>query len=77
MSKDGGPAFPHWDGPSGACFNGMSLRDYFAAAVAPAILADVKLETMLDESAKKLAGIALIAYGLADAMIAERKKEAA
>lgn len=29
--KDSGPAFPHWDGPSGNCYNGISMRDYFAA----------------------------------------------
>ena len=29
--KDGGPAFPHWDGPNGKCISGLSMRDYFAA----------------------------------------------
>jgi hypothetical protein len=53
---------------------GMTLRDYFAAAVAPAILADVGLEAIREETGKQIAAVALVAYGLADAMLQERAK---
>ena len=47
--------------------NGMTLRDYFAAAamqaVAPQLAADVGME-----------GLAKLCYAAADAMIAERNK---
>lgn len=77
MSKEtSGPAFPHWDGPSGNCFNGMTLRDYFAAKAMQGVLAmgaetvdGRKLQHPKDSNV-----IAVIAYALADAMLAERAK---
>ena len=36
---DGGPAFPHWDGPSGQCFNGMSHRAYIATKAMQSLIA--------------------------------------
>jgi hypothetical protein len=62
MSKkdDGGPAF-------GGAYPGVSLRDYFAAAVLPAVYADVPDGTEHDV-------IAMKAYGMADAMLEARKK---
>ncbi len=67
MKPDGGPAFPHWDGPSGTCFNGMTLRDYFAAAALPAMI------TTWKESINE-AECVQAAYEYADAMLAERDK---
>ena len=80
MKPDGGPAFPMADQYTqngdpvcqGSC--GMTLRDYFAAAVLPAIIADAGLEGLRENTGKQLASVALIAYGMADAMLAERAK---
>lgn len=59
------PAFPHWDGPSGECFNGMTLRDYFAAkALANAY-------TQHDSDPDK---VAEWAYAVADAMLKTREQ---
>ena len=35
---DGGPAFPHWDGPGGKCISGVTKREYFAAMALQGIL---------------------------------------
>lgn len=60
--KAGGPAFPHWDGPTGKVFNGMTLLDYFAGQA-------MQLYTITDyEDAAKLC------YSRAAAMIKEREK---
>lgn len=81
--RDGGPAFPHWDGPSGACFNGMTLRDYFAAKFAHA---EMVTAGSLEAAAIALSEAAVVAkrtiteqvafnaYELADAMLKERAK---
>lgn len=77
-ANDGGPAFPvqtffnpnsgemgntgqYWDG------NGMSLRDWFAGQALAVMLYDVQLSGSFDRYANA-------AYGLADAMLAERAK---
>lgn len=87
MAKnDGGPAFPvstraedidggygHQDSPSTYQFGGMSLRDYFAAK-ALGSLADIILEYDAREVRARL--ISEYAYLLADAMLAEREKQA-
>lgn len=68
MSKDtGGPAFPQRSyGPG----DGMTLRDYFAAAA----LSNGRL-TMYPQDAETVAPlVARWAYVLADAMLAERAK---
>jgi len=76
MSKrnDGGPAFPVGSdlGPaSNICdggYGGMSLRDYFAAAAMPGIIADAPSDhTWATEVARQ-------AYLIADAMLRERDK---
>jgi hypothetical protein len=67
--KDGGPAFP----TDSACqiantawhFEGMTLRDYFAAKVAPEIYARVE--------SGGFERVAKLAYDLADAMLQARK----
>ena len=70
------PAFPvnekHGDGTHYFSFTGMTLRDYFAAAALPALLAS---EEMPVTNATKYAdATARAAYCMADAMIAERAK---
>lgn len=76
MSKpksDGGPAFPHdnqelIDGHRIAQ-PGMTLRDYFAAAALPALVASA-----LDLDHVKWDAAAEHAYTIADAMLKERSK---
>lgn len=72
MSANGGSAFPftHAADDGGQCWgHGMTLRDYFAAAALPGVLAAALGNTKLDE------GIcAGAAYEIADAMLKERDK---
>ena len=72
MNKDGGPAFPREDYQTNCApgQQGMSLRDWFAgmSLVHPYVQGD---DTYMN--CKKAAAWA---YELADAMIAERDKEA-
>ena len=70
MKNDGGPAFPHWDGPSGKCFNGMTLRDYFAAAAIQGC-SRTWFSNLPDASFVELSALA---YRYADAMLAEREE---
>ena len=70
-SKDtGGPAFPHPQGwrRDPWISDGMTLRDYFAAAVLSSLCEEQKNLVRPDLTAK-------IAYKMADAMLAERVKE--
>jgi hypothetical protein len=66
--NDGGPAFPHttqWDGITPAInHNGMTLRDYFAAAA---------LQGNLIEPTANNDEVAKWAYSLADAMLKARE----
>lgn len=84
--KDGGPAFPvqtafnpatgepvhtgfYWEG------NGMTLRDYFAAAALSGILAKCPYEDMKKVTPDELQTLtACGAYKLADAMLSERER---
>jgi len=60
--KTGGAAFPGFvEGPE---WEGMSLRDYFAAKAMQSLVPDAVWSEW-----KKIAGVA---YNIADAMIAER-----
>lgn len=64
--KGGGPAFPRVaNGGSGywSDMEGISLRDYFAAACLPTLASGNNLET-----------VATKCYALADAMMVERAK---
>ena len=85
MSKpDGGAAFPQFYNDAIVCgdakkFDGMTLRDYFAAAALPPvwelIFRQIEKDTLAAE--KKNAPreyAARMCYGLADAMLAERDK---
>jgi hypothetical protein len=66
--NDGGPAFPHttqWDGITPAInHNGMTLRDYFAAAA---------LEKASRGSDRNADEIAKRAFYIADAMLRARE----
>lgn len=68
------PAFPRIDN-SGFGFSmrdpGMSLRDYFAGQIAPSLLQTITGQGTQEEAS---AYIAIVAYDLADAMLAEREK---
>ena len=73
MTKsDGGPAFPRAGQVDQYLYidqRGMSLRDYFAAAALPALIADAKLEPYGSHR------IAESAYKTADAMLAARDRQ--
>lgn len=76
--EDGGPAFPQrvehiWlkDGREHGCnheFNGLSLRDYFAAAILTGCEADGSVEW------KSIEAKADYCYQMANAMLEARKK---
>lgn len=71
MSKDNGEsAFPI----AGTGAFGMSLRDWLAGQALPAVISAVCDGCFSDERSPE--GIASIAYKIADAMLAESKKEA-
>jgi hypothetical protein len=71
---DGGAAFPrsfHPDykyGESESVASGMTLRDYFAARIAPALISVFAREDISPTHC------AVMSYEMADAMIAERNK---
>lgn len=83
--KDGGPAFPRPVGTNGAKSiedlyvnepqEGMSLRDYFAAAALTGTIASL-MEARAKGGAREVspANFALMTYAVADAMLAEREK---
>jgi hypothetical protein len=62
--------FPHHDKMENVYDQGMTLRDYFAAATMPALVAEAP------NDATWAACVARGAYELADAMLAEREKPA-
>lgn len=76
--NDGGPAFPHDAAAYASCprcgtrssRTGMSLRDWFAGMALQGLLA----RTSLGDYGGK-ANIAIDAYAMADAMLAERSKQ--
>ena len=71
--KDGGPAFPSRLPGSTFASGGMSLRDYFAGeALMGAVAREGILAVSHDREREKTAAQA---YALADAMIAERKRD--
>ena len=77
MSKidDGGSAFPFGDYQNGG-EQGMTLRDYFAAAALQAIVSNFQPQEVADiaSGAIRLDGTPKAAYTIADAMIAARKE---
>jgi hypothetical protein len=75
--KDGGPAFAAGGGTENWSQSGMSLRDYFATAVLQAVIIADRGEAVKMARAKDMDGedvMAGIAYGFADAMLAQREK---
>lgn len=78
--NDGGTAFPVTLNPGESYqehspFDGMALRDYFAAKAIPAVYADYCASARVvgfDEDWKM--GVALDAYAMADAMLAARER---
>lgn len=76
MSRpDGGPAFPFaYPAATDAAVYGMSLRDYFAAAMMPVVARGLETSPRLPSGVEAAAFAASMAYTLADAMLAERAK---
>ena len=74
--NDGGPAFPHttqWDGITPAInYHGISMRDYFAAAVLAAVLKELWQQGEHSSPIPPLA--AKFAYEMADAMLKAREE---
>lgn len=69
MGGNGGPAFPCPTGTDGgSLFDGMSLRDYFAATVLTGFL------SVKGNAVSNFEMASARAYRIADAMLAEREK---
>lgn len=68
LKDEGGPAFPLRFGESGEYYDGMTIRDYFAAAALPALVERAEGHWVPTT-------IAWCAYDLADAMIAARRQD--
>ncbi len=72
MKDTGGPAFPFWCDSNGmADFQGMTLRDYFAAKAMQSLMHTQYVDMTYEGEP---AAMAFEAYRLADAMLAERDK---
>lgn len=79
MRKTGGPAFPlscDRFGDESNAAEGMTLRDYFAAAALQGVLANAGAEPFIDKAMDDgfRQPMARLAYILADHMLAERAK---
>ena len=70
MSNTGGPAFPTEHTDTSGLYDGMTLRDYFAAKAMLGILNDPHREINHPYDA-----VASYAYSLADAMLAAREQK--
>ncbi len=75
--NDGGPAFPSHGTMGGVVWEGMTLRDYFAAAVAQGFCATQGWVFSPESPPKRLptdtiADLSLSAYQIADAMLKAR-----
>ena len=70
--KDGWPAFPVPSQQSDADFNGMSLRDYFAAKALAALISN-PLKDGPNLGKKAVPKLAAFAYEYADAMLEARE----
>lgn len=80
-NKTGGPAFPtdnaHQTGPHSYHTEGMTLRDYFASKVMPAIYEVAMIEAADGSGLFKdddwRMGLAIDAYAMADVMLKARE----
>jgi hypothetical protein len=74
VKDTGGPAFPLDvnDSGGGRYWEGMSLRDYFAAAILPSIYTIASSMAPGDDYAPN--NIARVSYRMADAMLEARKR---
>ena len=71
IQNDGGPAFPT---PAGIQHNdGMTLRDYFAAAALQGLLGNSEFHVETDVESEIPNAIATYAYQAADAMLKARE----
>lgn len=68
LEEEGGPAFPFTKKAYSLDYPGMTVRDYFAAQALPGLVQRAALGEY------NHAGIAELAYELADAMVVERSK---
>jgi hypothetical protein len=73
MKDTGGPAFPAWGDAGDHIYDGMTLRDYFAAKAMQAMLSAFPNVANTDKR-KFAAEMPATAYEYADAMLAERSK---
>jgi hypothetical protein len=72
MKDTGGPAFPFWCDSNGmANFQGMTLRDYFAAKAMQSLMHTQYVDMTYEG---ETANLAHEAYMVADAMLAQRNK---
>jgi len=68
------PVFPETSGGHAAAFQGMTLRDYFAAKALQGLLANPKLQKEILAQGGCMSGwIEDSAYGFADAMLKARE----
>jgi hypothetical protein len=75
MKPDGGPAFPVGDQSLHPLLIGMSLRDYFAAAIASQIIAEYfKANGACFGADHFFRNVPTHIFQIADAMLAERDK---
>ncbi len=68
-ANNGGPAFPEHDAHGAVYQQGMTLRDYFAAAALTGFLSGQPANALTE-----LGVLAEMAYSRADALLAERAK---
>lgn len=68
IKKDGGPAFPMYSEIGNLHSEGITVRDYFAAAALPAIITLSGFDSVIEEDVST-------AYKYADLMLAERDKQ--
>jgi hypothetical protein len=70
-TNNGGPAFPGVD-EEGDAYNGMTLRDYFAAKAMQGWIASFAPTTPVECAIENSISTARMAYAIADAMLKVR-----
>ena len=74
MSNTGGPAFPTEHTDTSGLYDGMTLRDYFAAKAMQGMLSHHGAVQNKKQAENDVAGAAR-AYAIADAMLAAREQK--